>query len=922
MTLYKRSLVIFGVTLVGLLIVLYFATRLILMDGFSDIERAEAAENSQRALNTINDDIASLAEASRDWARSSDTYALITSGDSQHIGAQLADQSSWTSNGVNAMLFVDASGQIVYQAAYDLNNAIFVPVPVSLANEVSYDAALNNHPEEDCAIFGIVQLPEGPMMVTSVPVVEAGTKGPVGGNLIWGRYLDESEINRIEQITLTEVSLERTDAEDLPADMRAVIDKQEGADVQLLGNEAISSYSVIDDINGDPALVMRVETPRNINNQARESVIYLVIAIFALGLIFGIGIIALLHRMVVGRLQAISSRVRQAASTGDISIRLDVTGDDELGMLAADINRMFAALELSHKTLGRINLELEERVQEKTERLHQKIEVLQTLTNIDQEIIAAESSEAIQDLICHRVAELMRVPKALVVLKDNNGAGRVTASYGLEKRRPDFDELEQLFDSSLFEDLARSGDKAVGFDTVTAYNHYLPELIAHENAHSLALAPLVLDGRQLGALLVFDVVPRQWGDDETQVLGLLAGQVALGINTARLFEEEKTTRQELASLYQLSRDLSDTAPDIDSILSIVTRTAVETINITYCRIALLDGEEMVMRSAYPRRVLGQDLKVGYSEPLSGLTYCKRVMQQNAAVVLSADKQVLSCYERDVIFLGGAKTVCLVPLRAANKVLGMMILGEAREEERAPFTASKLELANNIGDQASSTLNRAELFSELEHAYMQTVLSLANAVDARDSYTNDHGQVMAHMAMAIGRMYNMSPLELESLHYASLLHDVGKIGVADAILKKPADLDEVEWTQMRKHPAIGEQILSPMPYLEGASLVVRHHHEHYDGSGYPDQIAGDAIPLGSRILAIVDSYCAMRDQRVYKEPVSHEVAVQELLDCSGTQFDPRIVKTFIRLMESGIINIQNRLGHHLNGKTAKDDTEAA
>jgi HD-GYP domain-containing protein (c-di-GMP phosphodiesterase class II) len=205
--------------------------------------------------------------------------------------------------------------------------------------------------------------------------------------------------------------------------------------------------------------------------------------------------------------------------------------------------------------------------------------------------------------------------------------------------------------------------------------------------------------------------------------------------------------------------------------------------------------------------------------------------------------------------------------------------------------------------------------------MQTVLSLANAVDARDEYTSDHGQVMAHMALAIGRMFSMTPLELESIQYASMLHDVGKIGVSDTILQKPAELTEKEWASMRKHSSIGEQILSPVPYLSDASMVVRHHHEHYDGSGYPDKLVAEEIPLGSRILSVVDSYCAMRDKRVYKGAMSHEEAVKELNNCSGSQFDPKIVKTFIRLMESGIINNQYRLGRHLDNDS-ENDTEAA
>ncbi|MBI2906837.1 MAG: HD-GYP domain-containing protein [Chloroflexi bacterium] len=195
--------------------------------------------------------------------------------------------------------------------------------------------------------------------------------------------------------------------------------------------------------------------------------------------------------------------------------------------------------------------------------------------------------------------------------------------------------------------------------------------------------------------------------------------------------------------------------------------------------------------------------------------------------------------------------------------------------------------------------RLALFTELEHSYVQTVLALAEATDARDSYTSDHARGMAAMAVAVGRQLGMDASELDDLYYGAVLHDVGKIGAPDAILLKPGKLDSDEWRQMREHPAIGEKILAPVPRLAGAARLVHHHHERFDGNGYPDGLAGDAIPLGARILAVVDSYGAMTDQRVYKEARSPQEAQAELRRCAGGQFDPRVVDVFMRLLASGI-----------------------
>jgi HD-GYP domain-containing protein (c-di-GMP phosphodiesterase class II) len=283
----------------------------------------------------------------------------------------------------------------------------------------------------------------------------------------------------------------------------------------------------------------------------------------------------------------------------------------------------------------------------------------------------------------------------------------------------------------------------------------------------------------------------------------------------------------------------------------------------------------------------------------------------------------------MLFLDTAKSVCLVPLNADEGPLGLLILGEARETDREPLTAEKLHLASSIGDQTASTLRRAELFSELERAYLQTVLALANAVDAKDTYTADHGSRLAQLASAVGSRMKLTPREQDDMRYGALLHDVGKIGIPDAILLKPAKLTDEEWTEMRKHPEIGAQILAPVPFLGGACRVVRHHHERVDGGGYPDGLVGESIPIGARVLAVVDSYCAIRDKRVYKDARTHEDAVSELLRCSGQQFDTKVVATFLDLIEKNELDIEKILiamnNEELEEKddAKKDgDTEAA
>lgn len=358
-----------------------------------------------------------------------------------------------------------------------------------------------------------------------------------------------------------------------------------------------------------------------------------------------------------------------------------------------------------------------------------------------------------------------------------------------------------------------------------------------------------------------------------------------------LYEREQTRRAELSDLYNLSRALAD-AHDFETTLALVARHAVETVGVAFSRVVLLEGNEFVIRAAHPIRILDHPLKAGGRDKLCSNRFCQHVLEQNAPAVIAADSSDLSDGERETLFLGMAETLCVMPLRAGKRALGLLMLGEARSKEREPFSPDKVRLARSIGDQAASALYRVELFVRLRESYLETVLALANAVEAKDNYTADHAQSLAKMALAIGRQMGMTEHELEGLRYGAILHDIGKIGVPDAVLQKPSRLDPAEWEKMREHPSIGARILAPVPHLASAAQIVRHHHERYDGKGYPDGLAGETIPLGARILTVVDSYSAIMDRRVYKEARSHTDAVSELRKHAGTQFDPRVVEVFL------------------------------
>jgi len=191
------------------------------------------------------------------------------------------------------------------------------------------------------------------------------------------------------------------------------------------------------------------------------------------------------------------------------------------------------------------------------------------------------------------------------------------------------------------------------------------------------------------------------------------------------------------------------------------------------------------------------------------------------------------------------------------------------------------------------LRQALVRMETAHA---AVAALANAVEAKDSMTERHCQRLANMALRLGSELGLSNIELEHVAYGALLHDVGKIGVPEAILTKPAALDEHEWALMRQHPDIGARICAPLAGSTAFAPIVRHHHERWDGAGYPDALRGEKIPLGARIVGLVDAFDAMTPDRPYRDARSIESAIAETRAQAGRQFDPDLVPLLIASLE--------------------------
>jgi HD-GYP domain-containing protein (c-di-GMP phosphodiesterase class II) len=245
--------------------------------------------------------------------------------------------------------------------------------------------------------------------------------------------------------------------------------------------------------------------------------------------------------------------------------------------------------------------------------------------------------------------------------------------------------------------------------------------------------------------------------------------------------------------------------------------------------------------------------------------------------------------RDEEALPGTGDILIVPFTLRNFKKGYLIFGW---KKKGMIGDGELRFALALSRQASSVLHAMQLYKELADLLFATLGALSSAVDAKDPYTHGHSRRVAEYAVIVARAMDFDSRFITMIKIAGQLHDFGKIGVREHILTKEGRLNESEKRAMNEHPVIGAQILGKFKSFVDIVPGIRHHHEHFDGSGYPSALKGEEIPLVGRIISVADAYDAMTTNRPYRPRRDDQQAINELVKCSGSQFDPEIVQVFI------------------------------
>jgi len=346
------------------------------------------------------------------------------------------------------------------------------------------------------------------------------------------------------------------------------------------------------------------------------------------------------------------------------------------------------------------------------------------------------------------------------------------------------------------------------------------------------------------------------------------------------------------------------AVTLDHLYEGLARSVMNTLKVDACLVSSLDDERGILRDVAASVRPPAELNTLAEEYLiADFPQTQAAIESSSSVEISASDPDASPAERALLSALGYARVLIVGFKIDHDLKGTV---EAYRISDRPFRSDDPEHVRLVVEFASNSYARIRTSSKLEEHYTKTIEALTSALEARDPYTQAHTGRIRDLSAAIALAMRVPRHVRDAVHLGALLHDVGKIGISDAILHKPGPLSEAEWEVMRRHPEIGVRVLRGIEFLEPALEVVLHHHERWDGRGYPTGLRGEDIPLSARIVAVCDSFDAMTSDRPYRKAMEVDQALNELASVAGTQLDPRCALLLVEVVRKvGLDDLEDR-----------------
>ncbi len=419
-----------------------------------------------------------------------------------------------------------------------------------------------------------------------------------------------------------------------------------------------------------------------------------------------------------------------------------------------------------------------------------------------------------------------------------------------------------------------------------------PPNLVQFGLHAAICMPMLEDGRLWGTLTVFDVNKREWTTDDQRVLATLGNQGVVAVRNAELYDNNQRSIWELRNLQEALQAATSTL-DLNQVLQQVLAGAAKASSAQIGCLALDDSGRLVLKGGF-----GTDSTTAEKLALGvGGDICRDVM--------ASGKPFMEAMEQDTVNESplNPRAVLCVPITLRGTPTGVLFL--ANYQVGHAFTPDHRNLVTELAAQAAVAIDNARLFKDREEVILSSLEALANAVDARDPYTAGHSQRVTQYALTIARQMKYSPNDQAAwvkLDRGGRLHDIGKIGTPDAILQKAGKLSDEEFAKMKEHPVAGFNILSGLKMLTDELVIVRSHHERYDGKGYPDRKKGDELPMFAWIVSAADAIDAMTSDRPYRKASSMEVAVEQVRAGAGTHFHPDVAEAVLDAAHNGGLKV--------------------
>lgn len=407
---------------------------------------------------------------------------------------------------------------------------------------------------------------------------------------------------------------------------------------------------------------------------------------------------------------------------------------------------------------------------------------------------------------------------------------------------------------------------------------------------SFLTVPLTVQGQNIGLVNLSATRTNAFNRDHLRAFTTLSNLLATAVENVkiRLYLERRI--EEISVLFEISQSITSTLV-LDEVLDSIVSFSMEMMHALRCELRLTDktGEYLEIRASRGLSksfLASTPIRVGEGI-IGSVVETKRPI---SVVDVRKDPRTkhMSLAKRER--LAG---LLAVPILQRNAPIGSITVYTSKPRD---FTQNEIDLLSTFASQASVAIENARLYAKMKDQYLSMVAALAAAIETKDAYTHGHSKNVMEYAVKIAREFELSDDEIETIRYAGLLHDIGKIGIKDVILTKQEALTPEERQELRNHPKYGAFIMEQVDFLKDIAPLTLYHHERYDGTGYPLGLRADDIPLGARILAVADTYDSMIADRPYRKAFPYDHVVREMKKVSGTQLDPRVVDVFLSIIK--------------------------